>query len=259
MRTIFFVVALCVLPLTHLFGRIMNGYESQVQSSKVSLRELSLLLAESKDLSMVQRLRVRSEIDNLINYISYYELTEELIRQLRVVSPAIYTEIDNIEDKRGRPTDVYVKLIPKEKTRIQLEGASFFEQSSGDEDANHSEYGDYSVSVEIWISNNALLLLSHELGHIKYIVPNLAAYAKYYDKYYAKNRMQLPCIGHRPHDQSGKMANNFVKRFLEDRKTYSQYGERKTEAFFSLLARIRKTVRTSDGNYSAKATASNTF
>lgn len=255
MRTIYFVVALCVLPLTHLFGRIMNGYESQVQSSKASLRELSLLMAESQDMSVAQKLRIKSKIENLISYISYYELTDELIRQLRTVSPAIFTEIDNIEDKRGRPTDVYVKLIPKEKARIQLEGASFFEQSSVDEDGNHSEYGDYSVSVEIWISNNALLLLSHELGHIKYIVPNLAAYTKYYDKYYAKNRMQLSCIGHYPHDQSGKTANNFVKRFVEDRKVYSQQGERKTEAFFSLLARIRKTVRSSDGNY----TASNTF
>jgi hypothetical protein len=210
---------------------------------------------ESQDMSLAQKLRIKSKIENLISYISYYELTEELIRQLRTVSPAIFTEIDNIEDKRGRPTDVYVKLIPKEKARIQLEGASFFEQSSVDEDANHSEYGDYSVSVEIWISNNALLLLSHELGHIKYIVPNLAGYAKYYDRYYAKNRMQLRCIGHRPHDQSGKVANNFVKRFVEDRKIYSQHGERKTETFFSLLARIRKTVRSSDGNY----TASNTF
>lgn len=257
MKTIYFIIPLCVLSFNHLFGRIMNGYEPQIERSKIALQELKAFLSENKHLSLGERLQVKEDIENLTSCISYYEITEALIRQLRVISPGIFVETDNLKDKRGRPTDVYVKLIPKEAARILLEAATFFAQAPADEDLNHSAYGDYSVSVEIWISNNALFLLSHELGHIKYIVPNLATYAKFYNKHYAKVRVNLGHIGHFPFDQSGKYARGFEKRFLEDEKTYLQKGGKKPQTFFSLLTRIRKTIRNSENIPLDEALASN--
>jgi hypothetical protein len=244
MKTIYLlIITLCVLTSTQLLGRIKNGYEPKIESSRIALRELRILFAENKNMSMTQRLRVKSAIDNLINYISYYELTEELIHQLRMVSPGIFLEMDNIKDKRGRPTDVYVKLIPKEKARVNLEAVSFFEQALTDEDANNSMYGDYSVSVDIWIGNSALFLFCHELGHIKYIVPNIATYSKFYKKHYPKNKVEVSYIGHKTFDQSGKHAILFEKRFLGDKKAYFQNNNKKTESLFVLLARIRKNIR----------------
>lgn len=243
MKTIYFIIVLSVLSFSHSSGRIKNGYETQLQSMKASLQKLNLLLLEGKDISLAQRLRVKSKIENLIIYISCYELTEELIRQLRMVSPGMYLEVDSIKDRRGRPTDVYVKLLPREKSRIHFPGVSFFKQAPMDEDANLSEHGEYSVSVDIWIGDNSLFLLSHELGHVKYVIPNLATYSKFYYNHYPKEREDMNCIGHHGRDQSGKYANAFEKRFVEDKGSYFQSGGKKPESMSSLFNRIKKNTR----------------
>jgi hypothetical protein len=235
----------------------MNGYEPQIQNNRIALQKLRTLLLEKKQMSVAQRVRVKSEIENLTNYVCYYELTEALIHQLRIVSPNIFYEADNLEDKRGRPTDIYVKLIPKELARIGLEAASFFAQASVDEDANHSVYGDYSVAVDIWFCNNVLFLLSHELGHIKYIVPNLATYCKFYNRHYYKEKVNLDRIGHLRFDPSGKCAKIFERRFVEDLKSYSKNMGKRPEDFFSLMARIKKSMRNSESIKPTEAIVSN--
>ena len=58
------------------------------------------------------------------------------------------------------------------------------DQSSDDKDAYQSEYGKFTVSVKVWIVPRALLVLAHELGHVKYQVPNLASYFEFYKKHY---------------------------------------------------------------------------
>jgi len=257
MKTVYFVIVLSILSFNNVLGRIRNGYESELQSTKVSLQKLNLLLLEDKDMTSKQRVRIKSEIENLINYISCYELTEELIHRLRIVSPDIYIEIDSIKDRRGRPTDVYVRLIPEEKSRVKLKAAGFFEQAPFDEDANVSKYGEYSVSVDVWIADNALFLLSHELGHVKYIVPHLATYSKFYSKQYPIEEVNVTCAGHYWHDQSGKYANSFEKRFCEDKKIYLQNGGKKLDSLVSLLIRIKRNIRNLEIVHPSPAIVSN--
>ncbi len=257
MKTFYLVILLFVCLSSHVVGRIRNGYESELQYAKTSLQKLNSLLVEDKDMTAAQRLEMKSGVEALINYISFYEITEALIQQLRIVSPGIYNEIDSIKDKKGRPTDVYVKIVSKENSKVQLKAASFFERKPMDEDMNVSNYGEYSVSVDIWMVDNALFLLSHELGHIKYIVPNLAAYLKFYEKKYTRTDVNISFIGHNPKDQSGKYANAFEKRYLQDRKNYLQNGGEKTEALVSRLIRIRKGLRNGGGIASASALESN--
>src|SRR5688572_4407035 len=182
MKTNFIFIALFVLSSGQLFGKIRNGYETELLSAKESLRILTSLLLEDREASRANKQRIKSEIENLINHISGYELTQELLYQFRNVSPDMCNEIDNIKDKRGRSTDVYVRFITKGQSKIPLRAASFFAQASVDEDANLSRYGEYSVAVEVCMAEKSLLLLSHELGHIKYIVPNLASFNIFYNK-----------------------------------------------------------------------------
>ncbi|WP_276372825.1 hypothetical protein [Chryseolinea sp. H1M3-3] len=257
MKTFYLVIVLFVFSYSHVVGRIKNGYESELQCAKTSLQKLNLLLVEDKNMTVIQRLDVKSNIEALINYISFYEITAALIEELRIVSPGIYNEIDSIKDKKGRPTDVYVKVVPRENSKVQLKAASFFERRSMDEDMNVSTYGDYSVSVDIWMVENALFLLSHELGHIKYIVPNLAEYLKFYEKKYKRPEVSISFVGHNPKDQSGKYANDFERRYLQDRKSYLYNGGEKAERLVSRLIRIRKDLRNGNGVVSASALESN--
>lgn len=58
----------------------------------------------------------------VIAYIIGYELTEDLLSQFRMISPAQFNEIDSIKDRQGRHTHVYVKFIPEEKANIMTWG-----------------------------------------------------------------------------------------------------------------------------------------
>ena len=245
----FYLVVVCILFFHHLFGKIKNGYEARLEDARASLQSLNLLLLEGKKLSPADRLLVRSKIENLVEYLSLYELTDEFIRQLKIVVPVMFTELDNIKDKRGRFTDIYVRLIPEGKSRIPLTAASFFQQMGDDEDANVSHYGIYSVSVDILIVNNALLLLSHELGHIKHIVPNLAEYSKFYNWCYKKPVSGNSYIGHSASDLSGQQSHIFERRFLEEQKIYFKHGGRKPMSLFPLLTQIRKNTKNRETDY----------
>lgn len=253
MRNIYFVGILCIFSSSHLFGKIKNGYENNLQLNREALQKLNTQLLTDKDMARAIRLKIKSKIEALVEYISFYELTEMLIDQLRMFSPGIYAEMDSIRDKKGRSTDIYVKIISKEKSRIQLKAASFLKQARTDGDANISEYGAYSVSVEIWLVDNASFLLSHELGHLKYIVPNLAAYSKFYNRLYAKTKIDVSFIGHSRHDPSGKYADNFGRQFVKDKALYLKNGGKKPEPLFVLFNRILKNNRNIGATHSTIA------
>lgn len=227
------------LSFGHVIGRIRNGYEPKLQSALSSLRSLNLLTGD-RHASLAQRLRVQSEIENLVSYLCHYEITSVVLDQLKILSPGIYHEIDSLTDRRGRLTDVYVKVIPKEQSRIPLRAASLFKQAPEDEDAHISEHGLYSVCVEICLSDHALLLLSHELGHIRYIVPNLATYVRFYCNQYKRRKQDLSYVGHSRHDESGKVAGAFEKRFLTDRAAYVRRTDMKPESVLTHMRRIRQ-------------------
>ncbi len=244
----FYLVVLCILFFHVLFGKIKNGYELRLEDSRSSLRSLNLLLLEGKKLSPADKVLVRSKIGKLVEYLSLYELTDEFIRHFKIVAPIMFTEMDNIKDKRGRFTDIYVRLIPEGKSRIPLTAASFFEQTAEDEDANVSQYGMYSVSVDIIILNNSLFLLSHELGHVKHVVPNLAEYSKFYNWRY-KSTSDNSYMGHSANDLSGQQSHIFERQFLEEQKTYFEHGGKKPMSLFTLFTQIRKNTRNVEMEY----------
>jgi len=196
------------------FGEIMNGYEKDILSLRQSLKHLSLLMQE-KTLTADQRRKLKSTIEVVLNNISYYELTENLLNQFKVMAPDLHEEISTITDSRGKAVNVYVKFIPKDATSVKAWGTTYIDHAKNDNDTYVSEYGENSVSVKIWLVNKALLVLSHELGHVKYQVPNLATYLQYYRKHYDPNDHE-DCRGHNPDDPSGKNALEYEKRFRKN-------------------------------------------
>ena len=107
-----------------------------------------------------------------------------------------------------------------------------------DKDAYVSEYGPFTVSIKVWIVSRALLVLSHEFGHVKYQVPNLASYLEFHRMHYWDNGMST-FIGHNPNDPSGQSANHFGNIF---RRTYWKFlktGNDKAQTPSVLLAKIK--------------------
>jgi hypothetical protein len=182
-----------------------------------------------------------------------YELTEELIYQLKVISPRIYSQSDTLRDKQGRPTDIYVKLIPKDSSRVKLAAASYVWQAAFDKDLSFSEYGQRSASIEIWMCDRALFLFGHELGHINYIIPHLASYTNFYKNTYVP-QSKLSYVGHNRFDVSGRSADLFHAMLFQDRKEFLMHGGVRPKSPLALIIPIKREIiyRTEHPNAIAK-------
>lgn len=223
------------------FGEIKNGYEHEIEPMKASLKKLVEIINEKNDLTISQRKKIRTKISFIENDISYYELTKCLISQFRIVAPDLYAEIDSIKDKKGRTIDVYIKFIPQDETKVKAWGTTYIEQQKTDQDGYLSEYGANSVSVKIWIVSNALLVLAHELGHVKYQVPNLASYLEYYKSHYPNAKI-LDYIGHAQDDPSGMSAITFEKKFKKEYAGYLKTPKEKFQSPLVLIELIKKNL-----------------
>jgi hypothetical protein len=134
-----------------------------------------------------------------------------LIEQFRSIDPDLYHEINTIKDCEGNETDVYIKVV--DKLSPGLDGATNVAHSLGNPNVYNSEYGDYSVSVKIASLNqiSALRTLVHELGHVRYQVPHLAAYTTYYKQAYQDSSR----IGHYPNDPSYQSVKATLLSFID--------------------------------------------
>ena len=239
------IVIIFLLAQNCAWAKLRNGYEKDIHYVRESLKNYNDILNTNKDLTSSGRRKMKARIDELIIYQSHYELTEELLNQFKHISPDLYYRIDSIRDAKGRFTDVYVKFIPREEASIMAAGITRMAQSDDDDDACFSEYGKHSVSIKIWICSKALLVLSHELGHVNYQVPNFETYLKYYKTEYSPVFTNSNCVGHSPADRSGRNATTFEKEFKKDYVNNLKFGKgnARLESPLVLMEEIRRRVK----------------
>ena len=238
-----FCVCLLIMELCSTFtsAKIKNGYVPSADQAKESLRALQTLV-NGRTLTKTQRRTYDSRIKALVDHITYYELTETLLAQFKSIAPDLYSEIDSIKDRRGRPTDVYVRFISQEHAHVLAWGTTNVCQSMDDMDMYRSEYGDGTVSVKIWIVSKALIVLAHELGHVKAQVPQLAEYVSFYKATYRPGVTEPNMIGHEPQDLSGQSAEAYAKRFLNAYVNLFKKGSARPESPYDIQDSIRRRV-----------------
>ena len=239
------IVIIFFLMLNNAWAKLRNGYEKDIRIVRENLKNYNDVLNKNNNLSASEKRNVKTSIKNLLAYQSYYELTEGLLKQFKLISPGLYNRLDSIKDAKGRFTDVYVKFIPREEALVMAAGVTSMAQSDEDKDACFSEYGKHSVSIKIWLFSQALFVLSHELGHVNYQVPNLEAYTEYYKKEYSVAESNR--IGHSAKDPSGKNATTFEKEFWRDYLDYLKFRKSDTrlESPHVLMKEIKKKVTNS--------------
>jgi hypothetical protein len=221
------------------FGEIKNGYEKNISGSKQSLTLLRAKLVDGENITPAHRRKIQSTIKMLVNHIAYYDLTEGLLTQFKTIAPELYAQIDTITDRLGRPVDVYIKFVPVDATSVKALGLTYMDQVSDDKDAYQSEYGQFTVSVKVWIDRRALLVLAHELGHVKYQVPNLASYFDFYKANY-DNALTKTSLGHSIDDPSGKWATQFGKTFQKKYADFLKISIEKIQNPLNVLVKLKK-------------------
>ena len=231
-----------LVSISNLFGEIKNGYGIEINGARASLKTLEAIVAGSKNLSVFQNADLNMKIERLRKFITYYELTENLLGQFRSITPGIYHEIDSIKDSKGRPVHVYVKFLPEESMQGGISGTTNMEQAASDKDAYSSEYGLHTVSITISTVNRCLFLLAHEFGHARYQVPNLLTYTEFYSTYYQNNNFMAKEIGHNSNDPSGQSARVYEKRFRDEYMRFLKKTTDKLASPFALVQEIRKSL-----------------
>lgn len=235
-----FVIALAVLLVHTTVAKIRNGYEPERQLACSSLDILKELLTKNKYILPAERYRIETRIKDLQLFLAYADLTDALINQFRIIAPELFQEIEELQDRRRRRVDVYVRIVPQFDTDVKAAGTTYMEQSESDPDMHISRYGKLTVSVNIWLVNNVLQVLSHELGHVKFQVANLASYIQYHKKHYSINPSNY--MGHHASDSSGMKAMEFERRFALHYRKYVKMNGRPTSPIL-LLSRISRDRR----------------
>ena len=246
MKTLILIVIVLSLFPQSAKGLIKNGYATKIQETRLVLKNLNNIISEDKrklpksqkKISARQRAKLKKTIKSLEQFIYYFEFTEILLEQFRSIAPELYYEIDVIVDGNGERTDVYVKFVPQEVMQISAKGIVYIGYKKNEFNVCHSEFGDHTVSVMVCAELNPLFLLAHELGHVKYEVPNISTYIEFYEKVYKHQNWRLDFIGHSSNDPSGKVAIIYEKRYRKYHKKYKKDNQEKLEAPMVLLKKL---------------------
>jgi hypothetical protein len=241
MKTYCLVIIVSIFSWNSVVGEVKNGYGTDIQIAEESMYHLTSLLRED-NLPKYKERKIKERLKAVADHIAYYRLTEQLLDLFRIIAPDLYDETNSIRDKKGRPVDVHIKFVPLDATKLKSWGITCIGQSATDHDAYVSEYGENTVSVKIWTVSNALLVLSHELGHVKYQVPNLASYLEFHRENYLAVTTELDRIGHQADDPSGMMASDYEKRYRESFSSYLKNNDRKFETPLATLENIMRAM-----------------
>jgi hypothetical protein len=232
----------CLLLFQQASAKVRNGYARDIDGGRQSLKNLRLLLETDRSISIFQRMSINTKIEKLKTYITYYELTEKLLDQFRMISPDLYFEMDLIQDHAGRYQDVYVRFLPEEKMPRGVSATTSLGQLPNDAHGYFSEYGPYTVSVKIVAGRKSLSLLAHEFGHVKHQVPHLATYMLLYSKYYLEYPTSGHSLGHRDDDPSGQSAKRYALRFRNNYVAFVKANDRRIPSHLVLLQGIQVTL-----------------
>jgi len=219
-----------VLIYSRVGAEIRNGYENRINESREVLGILNQRINYEKNrdskhtdkLTSFQKQKMILRIDSLTQYILLYERTEKLLHQFHTIAPDLFQEIDTIKNAYNEKTDVYVKFLPDEKMIESQLGRTIMGQCFEDENICFSEYGVRSVLIIIYSEINPLLVLAHELGHVRYQVPHLATYFDYFKETYYGRSYEPYFIGHYPTDLSGITAQEYERRFAQYFNIYTK-------------------------------------
>lgn len=214
----FLHLLVCILLLyVQANSEIVNAHQRELAKAWKSLNNLQVVLADI-DQQDSQYTEVRSRIYAIRRQIKILERkcreTGELLRILQKRHPELYRELEHITNRILVSTDVYVQALQKEEMEKGLMGTTNLQQSEHNPHTYVSPYGHNTVLVSVrkLSASKSLELLVHELAHVKYQVPNLKEYMKYFRKHYLEYRSGHS-FGHQPNDPSNRMVIEELQRF----------------------------------------------
>ncbi|MDN5203403.1 hypothetical protein QQ008_18595 [Fulvivirgaceae bacterium BMA10] len=207
----------------------LQEWTDHINKTKELIGNMAMDVEKQKKMKGVLKQMLAKRDDLLRNY----NRTQEIILTLKLIDPVLFNEIDQIKDKEGSRVAVYVKAIDKFGEKNGIYATTNLDQCKGNENIYTSPYGDRTVSVTVNSGQEAVLLLAHEFGHVKYQVPNLAFYYKYFKETYLKDGFNPAVPGHFSKDPSRLSVKKTLTRFKRLYRQYKQDTKHTDEIFVS--------------------------
>jgi len=155
-------------------AEIKNGYEIELEETRRCLENINTMIKMEGRNNRERMIKLKKYLIKLKKIEArqsiYSEKTRKLLLRLKEIDPTLFSEIDSIKDGKGNSTDVYVKVVPLNKDQ-EIHGSTNLDQYNFDEDMYSSSYGIKIASVIVADCFRSIFLLAHELGHVKYQVP----------------------------------------------------------------------------------------
>ena len=220
------------------YAQIRNGYADDITGAWSSRKHLDMLLRQP-NLTPAERQKLQDCTRKVTELIVHYELTQRLLDEFRFLAPALYNEIDTLHDDTGRSAIVNVKFVSDENASGTSHGMTCIVplRSETSPDALTPKL---CLLVEVRIARKSLIVLAHELGHIRHVLPHLTDYLRYYERTYHGYSDNRDFSGHDENDISGKSAEDFSKRFRLLRYAYWRKTQEKSISPADLVVDIRK-------------------
>jgi hypothetical protein len=242
MKNLCLPLVIAVLYYNPIPAAVKNGYGLHIYEVRESLKTLQAILNETDTLSVFQKNEIKRKIGTLLEYVTYHELTEQLLSQFRLIAPDLLNKVDSVKSKNGLPITVYVRFVSEKVMQHGAHATTNIGHVANDPDLYTSEFGPATVSVKIASVTRSLVLLAHELGHVFYQVKNLATYTDFYAKLYQHESFHSTYIGHDGADPSGLTALEFENMYRDRYSSLVKATGEKVENPFSLLATIRRNL-----------------
>jgi hypothetical protein len=242
MKNLCLPLVIVVLCSNTIPAAVKNGYGLHIYEVRESLKTLQAILNETDTLSVFQKNEIKRKIGTLLEYVTYHELTEQLLTQFRLIAPDLLNKVDSVKSKTGLPITVYVRFVSEKEMQHGAHATTNIGHVANDPDLYTSEFGPASVSVKIASVNRSLVLLAHELGHVFYQAKNLATYITFYAKLYQNETFHSTYIGHDGGDPSGLTAIEFENIYKDRYNSMVRGTGDKIENAISLLATIRRNL-----------------
>jgi hypothetical protein len=240
MKLLLLILGLVIFMEDHLSARIINAYDKDIASARLSIQQIRQLLDENPQFNNRHKKVLKARIKELSDLLVYHQVTDTLLAKFKTIAPNLYAAIDTLKDHQGRIVDVFVKFEPVKKSGEESLGLAILGITPDGREICVSPYGHNSVTVLIKFSTNSLAVLSHEFGHIQYMVPNLTKYVHYYRGAYQK-AIAHNHLGHACNDVGGRNALRFENSFRSQYYRYvrSTTGDRVIPFAFISIARKR--------------------
>lgn len=219
-------LALCCAISINLSAEIKNACAIELIKAQQAYGNLQKLLEPGNHDQANQNriwkhyLRVKREIKQLKECAAR---TEWLVGTFYQVHPQLNFEISNLTDSNGNPVDVYLQVLGTDQMPHSVFGSTSLRQIAGDPDTPESKFGPGSIIVKIkhCAPKSMIKYLVHELGHVKYQIPNLASYLNFFRKTYHQEGNHE--FGHHPDDPSNQLVKYELNKYagiLKNKRTH---------------------------------------